>query len=407
MTPHTLDARQNPRYHYPFPKKESRYMALSLQEQCVGALKRAKHPVIVLPRGAGADGFSGAFALASVLKSLKKQVDIVCLDPVPETLKFLKYKERVHATFSNLRKFVIDIDLKNAPLEELSYYVEDGKLSIFMTPRKGLWSERDINHRTDAYRYDLIITIGVQDLESLGSLFQDHSSFFYDTQILNIDHHSANEHYGQIDLVTPTATSNSEIVYKLVENWDKLHITPKIATKLLTGMIAKTQSFKTPNVTPRTLKYAGDLMKAGAKREKIVDSLFRTRSVETLRLWGRALARLKSDKKSKIVWTLLSKQDFINAGASAEVLPDVIDELMKNAPEAEIVAILYEDEAKSISCLISSNKNFDSLTLALPLKPTGTRELARVCLTQKNLVQAEKQVVGTLINRRHQLESTL
>ena len=374
-------------------------MSLPINEQALQLLKHAKRPVIVLPHECGVDGFASAYALARVFKSMETEVDIVAPDPAPKSLDFLAYPERVRASFGQLRKFVVSVDVSKAPLEELSYSVEAGELSIFLTPRDGFWSESDIKTRTSTYRYDLIITIGAHSLEAIGDLYTKNSEFFYEVPTLNIDHSPENEHYGQVDILDLTATSNAEVLMQLFGKWGGDYIDEETATYLLSGMIAKTQSFKTSNVTPKTLRHASALLRQGARREEIVDNLFRTRSVETLRLWGRALARLKQDKESKIVWSMLSQQDFMHAGAHDEDLGDVIDELIHNSPDAKVVVLFYEDKERHVCGLVSTDRGLDSIQLALPFKPVGTRNMARVCFKNKTIVETEKEIIPIIKER--------
>ncbi len=375
-------------------------MSLPLHKQSFEVLKRSKRPVVVLPHGCGEDGYAAAVALAHIAKKMNKPLDVVAADGMlPKRLDFLKPVDRVRGAFGQLQKFVITLKVDKTRVEELSYDVEDGELHVYITPRSGFWTEKDLGSKTSSYKYDLIITIGASNLESLGKLFLDNNAFFYNTPILNIDHLPANEHFGQINIVDLTSTSNGEVLYQMFNSWDNELIDEHIATHLLTGMIAKTQSFKSINVTPKTLQHASFLLKKGGRREEIVDNLFRTRSVETLRLWGRTLARLKSDTSVKMVWSVLSRQDFLHAGAKEEDLGDVIDELIRNAPEAEVVVILYEDRDKHVCGIVSTGRGMDSLELALPFKPNGTGDIARVCFTDRSILEAEKTIIPKLVER--------
>ncbi len=374
-------------------------MALPLHTQFWQMLEHSHRPVVVLPSGAGADGFASAFALARMAEHLHKTLDIVAADSAPSSLAFLKNRPRVAPRFGALRKFVIDVNVAKTALGELSYDVKDGWLSVYLTPQQGTWTPDDLKTRTGTYKYDLIIVLGAQDLDALGILFLEHTDFFYASPIINIDHVPANEHFGQVNLVDVTTSSVGEVLLTLVLSNKEIELTEELSTLLMTGMIAKTKSFKTPNVTPMTLNRASQLVKHGARRAEIVDALYRTRSVETLRLWGRALARLKKDTSVKLVWSLLTQQDFAMAGADEEALPDVIEELIQNAPEAQVVALLYEDRDKHVCGLISALKPFDSLALSVTLKPVGTRQLARICMTDKSLPQAEMHVIQALTER--------
>ncbi len=126
-----------------------------------------------------------------------------------------------------------------------------------------------------------------------------------------------------------------------------------------------------------------------------MENLYRTRSVQTLRLWGRALARLKSDPETKLVWTLLTKQDVVHAGANLADLPDVVDELIATSPEATVVILLHETEQGGIRGIIRTERPHHALTLAkgLPAAAGGSEE-AHVYLPDADIVSAEKQIVS-------------
>ncbi|MBI2476686.1 hypothetical protein HYV72_00775 [Candidatus Uhrbacteria bacterium] len=374
-------------------------MALNTHNQCIELIERSHRPVIVLPAQSGPDGLGAAFALATAWAP-KKTIDIVSADGTSASrMPYIKSPLKTHPSFGALRKFILNVDVRTAPLQEVSYDIQNGLLSIFLTPQKGTWSAQDVSTQTGAYKYDLIISLGATEREAFGALFRDHADFFYKTPIINIDHTAANEQFGQVNLVDLTATSVCEVVFALVKLAAEEAVTEDVATMLLGGMIGKTNSFRTSNITPQTLERAGELMKKGARRDEIVQCLFRTRSVETLRLWGRALARLKKDSQTKLVWSVLSRQDFVLAGAEEDDLPDVIEELIRNAPEARVAVLLYEDREHHVCGLISGGKVFDSLQLAIPFKPEGTRDLARICFTDRSLPQAEQAVIEKLKER--------
>lgn len=372
-------------------------MALQATQQILETIKRASNPLICVPCSAGADGYASAIGLARVLKKLEKDAHIVAADGVtPKQLHFLPGHEAVKPKLENLRRFVIELDASKTKVDELSYEMKDDKLVIHLSPKTGFWDAKDMNVTASGYRYDLIICLGGADLESCGHLYAEHPEFFYRTPIINIDHRAENEHYGQLNVVDLTAVSTGEVCHDLVEAIEPGMIDEEVATAFLTGMIAKTKSFKTKTVTPKTLTTASKLVARGAKREIIVHNLYRTRTVPTLRLWGRALARLKVDHDRKVVWSLLSQQDFLHAGAEEADLPDVVDELIASSPDARIVVLLYESADRSVVGLVRAERPEDALQLLAPLKPTGTREEARIAFPATSVVQAERLMLETL-----------
>lgn len=372
-------------------------MALTGTQPILESIRRSARPLICVPAGGGVDGYASALGMARVLKNLGKQADIVAADgETPKSLHFLVDHGTVRSSVSDLHRFVIELDASKTKVKELSYEVKDDKLKIYLHPATGSWSPKDLKVTDSGYRYDLIICLGAPDLESCGELFKTHPDFFFATPIINIDHAAENEHYGQMNVVDLTCSACGEVCHDLVEAIDPNLIDEEVATAFLTGMIHKTKSFKRPNVSPKTLATAGKLMARGARREEAVQHLYRTRTVQTLRLWGRALARLRQDAEIPLVWTLLSHQDFMHAGAGEEDLVDVIDELITSSPNAKIVLIIYEMEGGATHALVHAERPFDALALTSPLKPLGTREHAKLKFTEGGIVKAEQLCLSTL-----------
>jgi nanoRNase/pAp phosphatase (c-di-AMP/oligoRNAs hydrolase) len=372
-------------------------MSLSFPDQILHALKRAERPVIVLKELSHVDDFASAFGLAAVMKKLGKDTEIICASGrSPESLAFLKTAKPVKGDVPNLRSLTIHLNVSKANVDELSYSVIGDELRVHITPKNGFWNRDDVKVATTAFRYDLVITIGCQDLKSLGALQERYADFFYETPIMNIDHSASNEHFGQYNVVDVGATSVGEVLFEVAEKIDPKLVDEDIATSFLTGMIAKTKSFRTANVTPKTLATASALIAKGAKREEIVEHLYRTRSVETLRLWGRALARLKSDHEKGLVWTTLTRQDFATTSAKEESLQDIVSELLSTAPDAKLVAIFYEHTDGYVAAKLFAERPLDALALGAPFKASGTREQVRLVLPEKDIVDAEQTVIAHL-----------
>ncbi|MDP2766941.1 MAG: DHH family phosphoesterase, partial [Candidatus Methanoperedens sp.] len=264
-------------------------------------------------------------------------------------------------------------------------------------PKDGLFTEDDISSRSSGFKYDLIIALDTADLESLGQIYDNDTEFFYKTPIINIDHHSENEEFGQINFIELTAVATGEILFSLFESYSRDLIDEDIATCLLAGIISKTKSFKTPNVTPKALLTASQLISMGARREEIVNHLYRSRPINVLKLWGRVLARLSSSLDGKLVWSTLTNMDFAKTDSREKDLDDVIDELIINIPQAKIVVIIYEktgaEEPKPITNVLAySAKNINSLDLIKEYNPQGTKDLALASIN-KPIQEAEKEIL--------------
>ncbi len=364
-------------------------------QQIKTEIENCKHVLIVFNNHENTDAAASALALFSFFEKNNKSVDIVCPNFSPsKNLNFLTGQKNIKPELEHLQKLIIKVDVSRAKIESLSYDIKDNWLSIYLTPKNGVLTKDEIRTAQSAYKYDLIITLGTSELENLGPIFLNNTDLFYRTNIINIDYQASNERYGQINFVDLNATSISEMVYQLSKQLWETTLAEDNATALLTGMIAATHSFKTTNVTPRTLQAASELINHGANREKIIQNLYRTRSLSTLKLWGTALSKIKIDQNKHFAWTTITKEDFIRCGATEDDLRDIISELIGNSPEIDLILLIYEKEIlngkKSICGILHSKKGQDTRLLLKPHNPSGTIEQSKISIENVTLQDAEK-----------------
>jgi nanoRNase/pAp phosphatase (c-di-AMP/oligoRNAs hydrolase) len=374
-------------------------MALNLNQQIFQAIKNSQHCLITFRKNFTVDSVASSLAFFLTLKKMDKLADVTCDEfELPKNLKFLPNPEIIKPKLSNLQKFIISLDIKENDLDQFSYNIENEKLNIYLSPKNGSIDFETLKTSTSKYRYDLIFVIDAPDLQSLENLYHHHRDFFYDTTIINIDCNPENEHFGQINLTNPNAVSTSEILFDLIESFGNELIDPEIATCLLTGMIAKTNSFKTPNVTPKALNVASRLIAANADRQTIVKSLFRSQSLANLNLWGRALARLRSDLDDRLIWSLITDHDFVESKADANNLAGVINELISTLPKAEIVVLIYQ-QGHNVYVLVNVLRNHNALSLTQQFNPQGSKIWAKFSFDDKSLVEVEREVIEEIKRR--------
>ncbi|MDP3245320.1 MAG: DHH family phosphoesterase [bacterium] len=382
-------------------------MALNLNQQIIDSVGRANHILLTapaissaLPTSPALDGLSAGLGLGLFLERLGKKTDLVIkgFETAPH-LAFLPKVNDIKPCLQGLQKFVIKLDVGQTKVSEMKYDLKDNELRIFITPEHGIFKTEDVKTHGENFKYDLIITLDTPDLESLGEIFEKNSDLFFNTPVINIDHKSDNEHFGAINAVDMTSSATSEVVYNHLENWDRRLIDEATATCLLTGLIAKTQSFQNIK-SPRTFQTAGRLVALGAEREKIMQNLYRNLTLSTFRLWGVTLANLKHDAELKFAWSVLTARDFLSTGGKEEELPGVAENLILNSKETDVFLILYERSGLSangeICGLLFSPKIKGDFLLGLPWPSENRFGFRRFCLAQKSLLDAEKEMVDVL-----------
>jgi len=374
---------------------------LNESQQIEKILAGKKDILITFRQDGSGDAIASAAALALYLENLGKRVDIVVHSfSLPKNLNFLKKSQTIKNNFSHLQKFIITVDSEKTGVHELSYDLKEDKLRIFITPKQGFLTRDDIRTAQSDFKYDLIFTLDTPNLESLGPIYDSNTELFYDKPIINIDYKTTNEHFGQINAIDTTATSTGEVLFNLLENLGKEHINDKVAEAILTAIIFNTKSFKSQNIKPNTLSLASKLMKLGADRDHIVQNLYRTKTMSTLKLWGKALSNIEHDRSNNLVWTTITRDDFIRSGAHSQELYDIVEELISNSPEADLIVLFHEQSSEAektprIHVILNVNKNYNASSLLQPFNSVvGDKKQATTIIAGKSLKEVEEEIIA-------------
>jgi bifunctional oligoribonuclease and PAP phosphatase NrnA len=370
---------------------------LEIEEQFFTAIDNSKNVLIAFPKSCAGDAISSSLALYFFLKKLNKNVTITCDNFKPlEKFDFLPGMEKIKPEIKEDKEFIISLNTSKIKVDSLKYEKEDGSLDIIIEPKEGNFTSKDVSFSGTSSGYDLIITISSPDLESLGKIFENNADLFYNTPIINIDKSPSNEQYGQINLVKLASSSVSEIVYSLLTSKDKSSVDEKIAELILTGIIDDTNSFKSLSVTPYTLTAVSKLISLGADREKIVKNLYQVYSVDNLKLWGRVLARLKEKNDGRLVWSLLTKEDFAKTKTGENDINGVIDELIIHMPKIEIACLFYQDPKGQIKVIIKNRGEGELMSVLEKYNPSGNNKIIILSFNNKGLIDTEKEIISIL-----------
>lgn len=153
-------------------------------------------------------------------------------------------------------------------------------------------------------------------------------------QIINIDHHASNKHYGTWNYVISTAGANCQNIYHVLRAL-QCTVTAEIATALYTGLSTDTGNFMYENVSSETLRIAADLKDGGADTDAVRLSLYESCSRKKLALLKHILNNLHISEDGQYAWSSISYQ------VMEEVQPEStdIDGLINTLKDIEGVEI--------------------------------------------------------------------
>lgn len=182
--------------------------------------------------------------------------------------------------------------------------------------------------------HDTFITVDCADFKRTGKTFEN-----FGQPDINIDHHVTNEKFGRFNLIEAQEVATAAILTNHLPEWG-LTITRPVAAALLTGILTDTLGFRTSNTTPEALRQAAALMETGVDMTEIyLQSLVR-KTFPAAKYWGAGLSSLES--KHGIVWGTLKLSDRKSTGYSGNDDADLIN--MISAIDGNKVGMVFVEQ---------------------------------------------------------------
>lgn len=382
-------------------------MLTQTQQDIIALVKRSKQILILPSAPIDGDSLGSALSLYLVLKKLGKKVTVVAEDAVPASYSFLPEIGSIHRELHFMRDLIVTIDCReDAQAAKVRHEIQGNKINIILTPNSNPLTKDHVSFSEGPIPYDCIICVDAGGVEQFGKLYESSTELFSMAPVINIDHHASNTGFGRINLVDIMAPSTTTILLPLIEalgapdattETQQILMDADIATLLLAGLITDTGSFQNANTTPDAFAIAAKLIEYGARQQEIIRHIYKTKKLSTLRLWGRTLSKIQYDEKHKMVWSVLTAKDFADIGSTPDETEGVIDELMSNAPGAEIVFLIKEKGPTEVSGSIRTlSPTIDGSKIAELLGGGGHVQAAGFKLHDKNIEEGSTYIVDTI-----------
>ncbi|HLC89549.1 MAG TPA: bifunctional oligoribonuclease/PAP phosphatase NrnA [Patescibacteria group bacterium] len=232
--------------------------------------------------------------------------------------------------------------------------------------------------------FDLAIVLDSGDLKYAGveSIF---SKLKQKPFLINIDHHQTNQNFGDLNLVDKSASSTTEVIYHFFKAID-FSLTPKIGNALLAGLVGDTYNFTNPNTTKKSLAAVSDLMNDGALLPRVVTSVLKNKTLETLQVWGKALARLNFNSDFQMVSTIVT-QDDLPAGLPLAEATDGVANLLNNIGGIKAALVLQQESNGVIKGSLRTNDDLIDVSLLAKILGGGGHRKAAGFKIKGKLVQ--------------------
>lgn len=370
-------------------------------------LEEAKSILLCLPGDPSIDALASSLVFKNFLEEENKKVFLLADGLIQkEQLELVPGSENIRVNLPGLKQLILEVDTEHTKLAEFSYETEDKKLKIFLDPESGSFSPNNVRVFEKQYTFDLIITLGVSALASIGKPFMQSPDFFYTVPIINIDYKPTNERFGKINHIPVTTSALSEIIYDFIsQNFFSKSIDNHNATLLTTGILSATNGLRSSHVSPQLLKKVSNLLTFNVDIPSINKKLFHSKTLPMIKLWGRVLARLQEAKEAKLVWSIIPHDDFIKTNTTPDDLPLVVEEFISSYTQADLILFLWEFN-NNISGLLKTTYRYNALDLTASFAGTGNPDFARFTIDIPSLAEAERQVIEQIKKRSHEMQAS-
>ncbi|MBN2825534.1 MAG: bifunctional oligoribonuclease/PAP phosphatase NrnA [Campylobacterales bacterium] len=219
-------------------------------------------------------------------------------------------------------------------------------------------------------------------------------------EIINIDHHFINSHFGVLNIVNPTAVSASQSAFELFEGSHDFKIDQASATAFYTALLSDTKNFTTNNVTPATFELSHKLLSYGVEHLKVSQNLNRRNSLASMRIMAVALNSLELHLDAKVATMIITQQDIEATGATLIDMKDISQLSDSMATTLIGITIVELDKLYKVS-LRSKYPKHDVATVAASFGGGGHKSAAGFRIDKENVIL--EQLIKDIIVQFEQL----
>lgn len=187
--------------------------------------------------------------------------------------------------------------------------------------------------------FDLAIAVDTGDAGRIGDIA--YRKFIKIKNNIVIDHHEIHEDYAQVTYRESDSASTTQILYKLMKEYDNKLIDKDIATCLYAGLVTDSGGFTYENCSPETYLIASELLKYGIHHHEICEKLLKSVKQNVFILRNKVLSETKFFENGKIGIIVFRKEDFNSTGTTEKDTDNIIN-YVREVDTVEIAVSLAE-----------------------------------------------------------------
>ncbi len=211
--------------------------------------------------------------------------------------------------------------------------------------------------------------------------------------IVNIDHHISNSKFGDVNWVDSSASSAGEMVYTLYKKIG-IEISKKVALYIYIAILTDTGSFNYSNTSSVTHEIVSDLLGYGLQPQAISGFIYENKKISDIKLLGKVISTLKTDKTSRIAYIVCTKDMFEKTGSTASATENFIN-FAKSIKGIDVAIFIKEDLTSSDEFNISLRSKGDiDVNKMASFFGGGGHKNAAGCVIRGTLAEVKRKILA-------------
>jgi phosphoesterase RecJ-like protein len=268
----------------------------------------SKHEIFMISSHINPDGdsISSQLAFYSLLSDFGKKAYILNADPIPSRYNFLPY------------------------------------IDAYQT-------ELDFGDQSNLNDVEVAIILDCGNLNRIGDKVL--AKIQPEWTIINIDHHSSNDFFGNYNFVDVNASATAEIIFDFIKESGQ-RIGYDRAVCLYTGIVMDTGCFKFANTTAKAHRVVAQLIEEGVKPDKITELIYDIIPYRKAKLFSKVLETLKLSHDGKIAYVSITNEIYKQTQTEVADTEGFIDGI-------EVALLFRETEDDNIKVSLRSKSKLD------------------------------------------------
>jgi len=347
------------------------------------------------------DIYFSAIALTKYLQNEGKAVGVIITqEPTKEIQEIFKKYDVVYTTDASPLRYVISIDYGKSQIEKVLHDVdeENNKVLFYIEPSTKDFDFDNVEYSQEGSNYDLTITFGLNSFQEMGKIYESADYLFKDNSVItfskNFNTFGDENHYIKSKYTT-------KIRDLIGDNTDD-----EIKELLLSGIIDELKLLE-GGVDKGKVKELSEIISNGYDFNELLQQTYFSKSYKNLDLQIKLMANIKIDKKARVIWSLVSKDELEFVGVNRKTLDTKGRIIFNLSSDFDIALAAYEVEKDLIKVMVESNDpgKYSAETIAGVFEGRGNDRHAIFVMKDTPIKDLEKNIF-TIIENLYELNVT-